>query len=120
VTPGRWGLLAALPALPAVICGGVTGFAGYVLGAGGAALNLWAWWLLLGTLGRAIAETRNPRGATSVVVLAFLLKAPLLIALAFGARRIGGAAVPWCMAGVVLVYFLLVGWCLNRSQADRA
>jgi hypothetical protein len=110
-----WAFFGLAPALGAGLSSGWTGLAGYLLGAGGAALNLWAWWLLLGTLGQAVGETRNPKGATSVVILSFLLKAPLLLALAFGANRIGGSAVPWCMAGVVLVYCLLVGWALARA-----
>ncbi len=107
--------LGSLPLLSADQTAGWRGLAGYALGAGGAALNLWAWWLLLGTLGTAVAEARNPAGATRIVILAFLLKAPLLFALVFVARRLGADAGTWCMAGVVLVYSLLVVWALGRS-----
>lgn len=111
----EWAFLGSVPALGAGLSSGWQGFVGYALGAGGATLNLWAWWLLLGVLGQAVGESRNPKGATSVVILSFLLKAPLLFALVFGAHRLGEAAATWCMAGVVLVYFALVGWALGRS-----
>lgn len=107
--------LAAVPLLAAGLTAGWRGLVGYALGAGGAALNLWAWWLLLGVLGSAVAQARNAKGATSVVVLSFLLKAPILFALVFGARRLGADAALWCVAGVVLVYSLLVVWALGRS-----
>ncbi len=113
--PQEFALIAGVVAIGAIISGGWQALGGYALGVSGSLLNLVAWWMLLGTVGRAVAEARNPRGATFVVVLSFLLKAPLLFALAFGANRIGGAAVPWCMGGVVLVYFGLVGWALGRS-----
>ena len=107
--------MGSLPLIAAGTATGWHGFAGYALGAGGAALNLWAWWLLIGVLGNVVGEERNAKGATSVVILSFLLKAPILFAIVLGARRLGPDATLWCVAGVVLVYSLLVVWALGRS-----
>jgi hypothetical protein len=54
--------------------------------------------------------------ATVRVFAAFLLKAPLLIAVAYVAQLMGDVALHWCVGGVVLVYFVAVFWAAARTN----
>lgn len=54
--------------------------------------------------------------ATLRLFFAFLLKAPLIIAVAFGVQRIGTVALYWCVGAIVLVYFLAVFWASRRTH----
>ncbi len=69
------------------------------------------------------APTKSPKphsssapGATARVFTAFLLKAPLLVAVAYVAQLMGDVALHWCVGGVVLVYFLAVFWAAVRTN----
>lgn len=56
------------------------------------------------------------RGATLRLLAAFLLKAPILIVIAYGAQSLGTVNLHWCVAGVVLVYFLAVFWAAGQTN----
>lgn len=54
--------------------------------------------------------------ATRRLLFAFLLKAPLLVAVAFGAQKLGTAALYGCAGAVVSVYFLAAFWAAARTR----
>jgi hypothetical protein len=56
------------------------------------------------------------RAATFRLVFAFLLKAPILYAIARVAQSMGDVALHWCVGGVVLVYFLAVFYAARRTN----
>ncbi|RYG25860.1 hypothetical protein EON82_05605 [bacterium] len=56
------------------------------------------------------------RAATFRVFFAFLLKAPILYAIARVAQSMGDVALHWCVGGVVLVYFLAVFYAARRTN----
>lgn len=64
-------------------------------------------------------QNRSPgdlRSATLRVFFAFLLKAPILFAIARVAQSMGDVALHWCVGGVVLVYFLAVFYAARRTN----
>lgn len=68
-----------------------------------------------------LAPSQNPpptssAAATVRVFTAFVLKAPILIAVAYVAQSLGDVALHWCVGGVVLVYFLAVFWAVVRTN----
>ena len=67
----------------------------------------------------ATPESGGPaelRAATFRVVFAFLLKAPILYAIARVAQSMGDVALHWCVGGVVLVYFRAVFYAARRTN----
>lgn len=68
-------------------------------------------------LDSALVPPPSALSATLRVGFAFLLKAPLLILVALGARSLGNAALHWCVAGVILVYSLAVFWAAAQTRA---
>lgn len=119
-------------------------FLGGLLGLGSGALSVYSLWLITGFTARAsralrvaprverrsgwdpeseVAEAApeggGPSGtapATLRVFVAFLLKAPILVAIALVAQSLGTVALYWCVGGVVLVYFLAVFWAAGQTN----
>ena len=114
----RWAAGAAVALL--IGCGllrGPIGAAGLALAFGGATLNLWAWWAIVGLAGRAAKEGGTPRLGSSLVVLAFLVKLPVFVGLFALARHLGNSAVGPFIFGTILVYFSVTTWAATRAQA---
>jgi hypothetical protein len=65
-----------------------------------------------------MAARATPKIGTTFIVLAAFVKFPLLVAAWYSARRFGGAAESAFVAGILLVYFALVGWAATRSAAN--
>jgi len=99
----------------AFLIAGPLGAAGFSLGLFGSTFNLGVWHLILGLMAGAGRADAKPGFGTFLVILAFLVKLPFYVALAFVAHRLGGPAVPCFLLGVGLVYFALVGWALASS-----
>jgi nitrate/nitrite transporter NarK len=89
--------------------------AGLALGMGATGFSLWALWGVVQLLGRSAEVGTPPARGSSLVVLAFLVKLPLFVALGMLAHRLGGAAPACFLAGLGLVYFALVAWALAKS-----
>ena len=103
-----------LTAVISATVGRIKGLEGFILGTAGSAFNLWALWAIIGVASRSAAAGQPPRRGTFVIVLAFLVKLPVFIALGLLANRIGGAAPTCFLAGIGLVYSALVGWALAQ------
>lgn len=54
--------------------------------------------------------------ATLRIFFAFLLKAPILFAIALVARSLGTTSLHWCVGGVILVYCSAVFWAVARTD----
>ena len=66
--------------------------------------------------GEPSPEGVSPWRATRRILFAFLLKAPLLVAVAFGAQKLGTAALYGCAGAVVAVYFFAAFWAAARTR----
>lgn len=114
---------------------GFRGLAGMVAGLVSTALSVWAWWRLAALLGamakeagfvepaeregnaatepgepEALPKSRISGFGSAAVVMLFLAKVPLFVALGFLATRLGGRALPCLLAGMGLVYCGLIAW----------
>ncbi|MFN8221236.1 MAG: hypothetical protein U0S12_14025 [Fimbriimonadales bacterium] len=96
--------------------GGVKALQGFGLGFGGAAFNLVVLALVVGALGDAYRRSAQPRRAGLMLGLAFLAKLPIYVALGMVALRLGDTAPPCFLAGVALVYSLLIGWAMSAPR----
>ena len=69
------------------------------------------------TPSKATGEDRAATGrATLSIFFAFLLKAPILFAIALVARSLGSDGLHWCVGGVILVYCSAVFWAAARTD----
>lgn len=100
------------------VLGGGTALAGYLLGVGATAFNLIALWLVIRLLGAPPEEGPKRVLSTGWVVVAFFAKLPLFVLLGQQAHRLGGAAPGCFLAGIALVYSLLVGWALQPRNTS--
>lgn len=71
-----------------------------------------------GMVGRLIADQASPRLGTFIVVLGAFVKFPILIGAWWVVRRQGVVVEQSFIAGIVLVYFALVGWAATRNAAN--
>jgi len=95
--------------------GGLSGLQGMAMGVFASLFNLWAMWKIIQLSGKASLVGQPQRVGATLIVLAFLVKLPLFVALGLAAQRIGGAASGCFLAGLGLVYSALVGWALTRD-----
>jgi hypothetical protein len=103
--------------LASATLGGWRGLAGLLAGLLATSASLYGWWPVLGLLERVAVENRSPdvqqrtgRMGTTYMILIFLAKAPIFIALGLLARWLGGAAITCFLVGIGLVYSALIGW----------
>ena len=69
-------------------------------------------------VGRLMADQASPKLGTFIVVLGAFVKFPILIAAWWIVRRQGVVVEQSFIAGIVLVYFALVGWAATRNAAN--
>ncbi|MGV3615792.1 MAG: hypothetical protein ACO1SV_10705 [Fimbriimonas sp.] len=74
--------------------------------------------LMAGMVGRLMASEASPKLGTFIVVLGAFVKFPILIAAWWVVRRQGVVVEGSFIAGIVLVYFALVGWAATRNAAN--
>jgi len=101
--------------LIAGLCFGWKGLVGMAIGLAATWFNSWALWGITGVLGRSVQGAQAPKGGTALIVIAFLLKLPILLVLGLLTRMIGGPTLPCFVAGLGMVYFGLVGWACAHS-----
>ncbi len=89
------------------------GAQGYGMGLFGTAFSVIILKLTVGLAASASGSQRAGKGSV-FIVLAFLIKLPLFVGLAFMAHRLGGAAEPWFLGGLGLVYCALIGWAVAK------
>jgi len=106
------GAIAFLALVASALIAGTNGLAGLAMGIAGSAFNLWALKAIIG-LATPYSETEIARRkGTFLIVLAFLVKLPVFIALGLVANHLGGHAPGCFLLGLALVYLALVGWVL--------
>lgn len=101
--------------LIAAVAGGWRGSAGLAMGIAATWFGSWALWAVLGVVGDAVRQAPVVRTGTTVIVMAFLLKLPVLIGMGFLSHKLGGAAFTCFLAGLGMVYFAVVGWAVART-----
>lgn len=69
-------------------------------------------------VGRLMADQASPKLGTFIIVLGAFVKFPLLIGAWWIVRRQGVLVEQSFIAGIVLVYFALVGWAATRNAAN--
>lgn len=95
--------------------GGSRGLYGLALGIAATAFSIAAIWGLIVVSTGSAPTTAAARTTTVLIVIAFLLKIPLLITLWGMADAAGETARSCFLIGLGLVYSALVGWALARS-----
>lgn len=88
------------------------GVFGLSLGFVAAAVNMVGWVLAARWLGGLMKAGAKPGGGTSLLLLMFFVKLPLLFIAGFLAQSIGTTCLGCFLGGLGLVYFGFVGWSL--------
>lgn len=110
----RWPLTYVLAGIAGLVAAwafaGNIGVQAMLLAYFGAGFSMLAMHLLLKLGGQAFrGENTGPVGS-AFIILAFLVKLPVLVGCGILARRMGVAAMACFLVGVVGVYSLVVGW----------
>ncbi len=93
---------------------GRIGAEGMVLGIVGSLINLGALWGVIRLIGSVVTDTATGKLGAFLTVLAFLMKMPIFVGMAFAARALGPSATSCFLLGIALVYFAMIGWVLAR------
>jgi hypothetical protein len=93
---------------------GLLGAEGMTLGIVGSLINLGALWGIIRLIGTVSTGGPNGKLGAFLTVLAFLMKMPIFIGMAFAARGLGPSATSCFLFGIALVYFAMIGWVLAR------
>ncbi len=94
---------------------GSTGLIGMAVGLAGTTFNTWALWGAIRLLGKAHGRKDPGRFGAFFIVLAFLVKLPVIVLLGMMMQRLGGAAPSCFLVGLLLVYSALIGWAMAQS-----
>ena len=93
---------------------GRIGAEGMALGIVGSLINLGALWGIIRLIGSVVTDNATGKLGAFLTVLAFLMKMPIFVGMAFAARALGPSATSCFLLGIALVYFAMIGWVLAR------
>jgi hypothetical protein len=96
--------------------GGPKALAGMSMGLFGTLFNLLALWWVISWSSRSEGVPKPSTGAT-LIVLAFFVKLPVLVALGLYAQKLGDAAPTSFLLGLGLVYAGLIWFAIRDSNA---
>lgn len=112
---GLLGILVATAATAiAFFARGLIGAEGMALGIAGSLINLGALWGIIRLIGSISAGSENGKLGAFLTVLAFLMKMPVFVGMAFAAKALGPTSTSCFLVGIALVYFAMIGWVLAR------
>jgi len=112
---GIWAVLVIAGGVISFVEGGVPGLAGWLVGVGASAFNLWAMWMAIRLLGTLFAKNPATHKGGPILVLAFLIKLPVFVVAGMSAQRLGSTASTAFIVAIGLVYSLMVWWASSRS-----
>ncbi len=107
-----FGLIAVVLGVGAWVSWGARSGLGFGLGVVGTSGGLLGWWFAIRAMGRALADERVGCAGSTLAVLAFLLKLPVILACWRAAEWLGPPAPVSFLWGLALVYCALVSWAL--------